>query len=125
MTDLENLKAEIEARIKDATSNAVLIHPSIANYYRDQIGVLREALGDEHAQVQASEIIRKLVDKIVLVPATDDEGYTSLSIDLYGHLAKILSLATKAKGPLHESGPEVGYTKLVAGRGFEPLTFRL
>ncbi len=24
----------------------------MANYYRDQIGALREALGDEHAQVQ-------------------------------------------------------------------------
>jgi len=117
MTDLENRKLETEARIKDATDNPVLIHPNMANYYRDQIGALREALGDEHAQVQASEIIRKLVDKIVLVPGTDDEGNTSLSIDLHGHLAGILSLATKAKRPLHESGQEVGYTKLVAGTG--------
>ncbi len=80
-----------------------------------QIAALREALGDEDAHVQASEIIRKLVDKIVLVPGTDDEGNTSLSIDLHGHLAGILSLATKAKRPLRESGLEVGYTKLVAG----------
>jgi hypothetical protein len=58
---------------------------------------------------------RKLVDKIVLVPGTDDEGHTSLSIDLHGHLAGILSLATKAKRPLNESGLEIGYMKLVAG----------
>ncbi len=125
MTDLENRKAETEARIKDATDNPVLIHPNMANYYRDQIGALREALGDELAQVQAADLIRKLVDKIVLVPGTDDEGHTSLSIDLHGHLAGILSLATKAKRPLNESGLEIGYMKLVAGGGFEPPTFRL
>ena len=115
MTDLENRKAETEARIKDATDNPVLIHPNMANYYRDQIAALREALGDELARVQAADLIRKLVDKIVLVPGTDDEGHTSLSIDLHGHLAGILSLATKAKRPLNESGLEIGYMKLVAG----------
>ncbi len=67
--------------------------------------------------MQAADLIRKLVDKIVLVPGTDDEGHTSLSIDLHGHLASILSLATKAKRPLGESGLEVGYINLVAGAG--------
>jgi hypothetical protein len=46
---------------------------------------------------------------------TDDEGRTGLSIDLHGHRAGILSLATKAKRPLNESDPEVGHKKLVAG----------
>jgi DoxX-like family len=77
-----------------------------------------------HAQVQATEIIRKLVDKIVRMPV-EDEGRKSLSIDLHGHLAGILSLATKASRPLSESGLEAGYMKLVAGTGFEPVTFRL
>jgi hypothetical protein len=74
----------------------------------------REALADEHAQAQAADLIRKLVDKIGLTPVKE-EGRPTLSIDLHGHLAAILSLATKAKRPLGESGPEVGYTKLVAG----------
>jgi site-specific DNA recombinase len=123
MTDLENRKAETEARIKDATDNPVLLHPNMANYYRDQIAALREALADEHARVQATEIIRKLVDKIVVTPLPDEEGRT-MSIDLHGHLAGILSLATKAKRPLSESGLEMGYMKLVAGTGFESVTFR-
>ena len=115
MTDLEHRKLETEARIRDATENPVLIHPNMANYYRDQIAALREALADEYARVQATEIIRKLVDKIVVTPVADEEGRTSLSIDLHGHLAGILSLATKAKRPLNESGLEMGYMKLVAG----------
>ncbi len=124
MTQLEHDKAEIAARFKDAAESPVLIHPNMANHYRDQIASLREALSDEHAQAQAPDLIRKLVDKIVVTPVVE-EGRNNLSIDLHGHLAGILSLATKAKRPLHESGPEVGYTKLVAGTGFEPVTFRL
>jgi hypothetical protein len=69
-------------------------------------------------------IIRKLVDKVVLTPVADEEGRKSLTIDLHGHLAGILSLATKAKRPLSESGLPVEYTKLVAGAEFEPTTFR-
>jgi hypothetical protein len=115
MTDLENRKAETEARIKDATDNPVLIHPNMANCYRDQIAELREALGDEHAQVQASEIIRKLVDKIVLVPGADDEGHTSLSMTLHGHLGSIRWLGTTATRPLGESGLGVGYRGIGCG----------
>ncbi len=71
-----------------------------------------------------ADLIRKLVEKIVVTPV-EEEGRTSLSIDLHGHLAGILSLATKAKRPLSESGPELGYMKLVAGARFELTTFRL
>ncbi len=46
----------------------------MANYYRDQIAQLREALGDELARVQAADLIRKLVDKIVLMPVDGRRG---------------------------------------------------
>jgi hypothetical protein len=91
----------------------------MANYYRDQIGALREALGDERARVQAADLIRKLVDKIVLVPGTDEEGHTSLTIDL----PSILSLATKAKRPLTESGREVGIRNWLRGLDLDFVTF--
>jgi hypothetical protein len=83
----------------------------MANHYRDQIAGLRNALSDEVAHSQTSELIRKLVEKVV--------------VTLHAHLAGILSLATKAKRPLNESGPELAHIKLVAGGGFEPPTFRL
>jgi len=125
MADLETRKTALEARLTDGEDNPVLIHPNMAGYYRDQVARLREALSDEHARTRAAEVIRKLVDRIVLTLAEDEEGRNSLSIDLHGHLAGILSLATKARRPLNESGPDVASIKLVAGRGFEPLTFRL
>jgi hypothetical protein len=86
----------------------------MAGYYRDQVTQFREALSG-NGQAEATGLIRKLVDRIVLTPVEDEEGRKTLSIDLHGHLAGILSLATKAKKPLGESGFPVESIKLVAG----------
>ena len=74
--------------------------------------------------MEAAEIVRKLVDRIELSPVVRS-GRKTLSVGLYGRLAGILAMATKAKTPLDESGVPVQVTKLVAGGGFEPPTFRL
>jgi hypothetical protein len=99
--------------------------PSVPeNYYRDQVAQLREALsGNSHAE--ATELIRKLIDRIVLTPVEEEHGHKTLSIDLHGHLAGILSLASKARKPLSESGFPVESIKLVAGaRNRHYLLFR-
>jgi site-specific DNA recombinase len=96
----------------------------MAAYYCDKVAQLREALSG-NGQAEATDLIRKLIDRIVLTPVEDEKGRKTLSIDLHGHLAGILSLATKAKKPLGESGLSVESIKLVAGTGFEPVTFRL
>ena len=99
MAQLQHDKAEIATRLKDAAESPVLIHPNMANHYRDQSGSLRESPADEHAHAQASDLIRKLIETIVVTPVEKD-GHNTLSIDLHGHLAGILSPATKAKRPL-------------------------
>ena len=72
------------------------------------------------------DVMRKLIDCIILTPVEEEEGARkSLSIDLYGHLAGILSLANKAQKPLKLEGINVTSMKLVAGAGFEPATFGL
>ncbi len=121
---LENRKAELKARLDQAEEMPVLMHPNMGAYYRDQVGALREALNDEERRVEAAGIIRKLIERIELTPVTES-GQETLAINLHGHLAGILSLAAKAKAPLDESGAEEICTKLVAGAGFEPATFRL
>jgi site-specific DNA recombinase len=67
MTDLENRKAELEARLKDGEDTPVLIHPNMAGYYRNQVAQLREALSG-NGQTEAIDLIRKLIDRIVLTP---------------------------------------------------------
>ena len=85
---------------------------------------LRAALTEAGGRMQAAEIVRKLVDRIELSPVVRS-GRKTLSVSLYGRLAGILAMATKAKAPLDESDASMKVTKLVAGIGFEPTTFRL
>jgi site-specific DNA recombinase len=81
---------------------------------RRNMANLRDALGKEGCQAEAAEIMRTLIDRIVLTPVLRD-GKDTLSITLHGDLAGILGLAAKAKGPLDQSDPVVACTKLVAG----------
>ena len=74
---------------------------------------------------QAAEDLRTLIDQILLIP---DEG--KLAIALRGDLAAILTFASDKKKPglLSEaglSGDFLSPVSLVAGTGFEPVTFRL
>ena len=63
---------------------------------------------------EAAEIVRKLIDRIELSPVVR-QGRKTLSVSLYGRLADILAMATKAKAPLDESDASIKVTKLVAG----------
>jgi site-specific DNA recombinase len=72
-------------------------------HYRKKVANLRAALsGDKEHARQAIEIVRSLIDRIVLAP-TETEAKKVLSITLEGHIASILAMAAKAKAPLHES----------------------
>ena len=82
---------------------------------------MQKALGEDDAG-PARELVRGLVEAIVLIP----EG-GRLRVEVRGELAAILRLsgARNAKAPA--GGPEllVEQVKMVAGTGFEPVTFRL
>ena len=81
----------------------------MANWY--------EALNAEETRQEAGEIIRGLIDEILLVPDGDE-----LRIHLKGELAEMLALSTNKKPSAKGAGLK---TTLVAGVGFEPTTFRL
>jgi hypothetical protein len=69
--------------------------------------------------------MRELIDHVLLTPIEDETGRKSLSVDLHGHLAGILAMASNSRKPLVQTGPEIASIKLVAGVGFEPTTFGL
>ena len=126
----------------------------MALQYRKRVQQLYEALQDEEEEkrVEAADILRSLVDKIVLTPV-----YGKVEIDVQGDLAGILTISAQRKNPaasaaglqvkmvagagsnLHllpeqvkmVAGTGVDHdlrstpVKMVAGVGFEPTTFRL
>ena len=69
------------------------------------------------------EQVRALVEEITLTPEAD-----GLRIDIKGELAGILQLASAQKATAASqvgSGRLAEQVKMVAGTGFEPVTFRL
>jgi site-specific DNA recombinase len=112
MAALEARKVELEAVLAEAVEEPVLLHPNMADVYRAKIARLAEALNDDHERTEAAEIIRGLINRIVLTPKNED-GRRSLSIE--GALAGVLALATNDKRPLAGSGLNVREITLVAG----------
>ena len=100
-----------------------VLHPSMAVVYRERVAALHEALQQDDTRAQSAEMIRSLVSEIVL---TSEGG--ALQIDVRGDLAGILTIAASGK---QNGRPEIrtagsgSQVMMVAGTGFEPVTFRL
>ncbi|MBT8108100.1 MAG: recombinase family protein [Gammaproteobacteria bacterium] len=119
---LEELEAE-ESQQQEQPPLKPLVHPAMANRYRQEVENLKEALNRKNARAEASEHLRALIGKIVLTP---ESGRDELRIDLHGDLAGILQIASQKQarpGNKNVSGPNK--IALVAGAGFEPATFGL
>ena len=80
-----------------------------------------EALAAEDG-ADAKDIVRSLVDAVVLHPDGDHQR-----VEVRGELAAILCLAEGAQNvkSARATGALAEQVKLVAGIGFEPMTFRL
>ncbi len=118
LMNLEARKAELQSRL-DAPEMPELLHPRMADVYREKVGSLCLALESEESRAGAREAIRALIEAILLEP----DG-KRLKITLKGDLAGMLSAARDSnRSP--ESGDLMVQIKLVAGAGFEPATFGL
>ena len=111
-----NARREVlEAKLTDKTEAPVLVHPKMAEVYRRKVNGLAAALTTEQDRAEAAELLRSLIDRIVLTPNAEGR----LTVDLYGDLAGILGMAAQKNGPLDESDPLVRQVKLVAGAGYQ------
>jgi site-specific DNA recombinase len=75
-----------------------LLHPEMASLYRQKVTTLARALEHPETRTEASEVLRGLIDAIVLTP---NQG--ELQIELKGNLAAMLGAAKNAK-----RSPETG-----------------
>ena len=87
--------------------------------YRQRVDRLHEELNRTELRSEAAQALRELIDEVRLTPEAG-----RLEIELLGDLAGILALGADSKKPVteHRDGLQV---TLVAGIGFEPMTFRL
>lgn len=116
MRELETRKAELAtALVAQPEPSPVKLHPNLSELYRRKVGELEIALNDESIKAEASDLLRSLIDKVVLTPTVDAPN--GLTAELHGDLAAILSVCNsgerKAKLP---SGVALGsQLSVVAG----------
>jgi site-specific DNA recombinase len=113
---LEAKKVALITELEHAPTPAPRLHPKLAEIYQQKVAKLEQELNRNEIRTEAAETIRSLIDEIRLVP---ENG--RLEIEIAGDLAGILALANEHPRRV-AAGVQV---TLVAGRGFEPLTFRL
>ena len=83
-------REELEQVLDTTEEASVLLHPNMADRYQQEINALRESLNREATKSEAADLLRGLIDKIVLKPKPDTKKY---AIDLHGDLAGILTAA--------------------------------
>jgi site-specific DNA recombinase len=123
LTALEQEKAQAAARLISFKPAPVLrLHPNLPALYRSKVEKLAESLNEPATAAEAGDILRGLIERVVLTPITE-----GLRAELYGDFATIAGLAEERSVGHNNPGSEAepGLLSVVAGRGFEPLTFRL
>ena len=127
MDTLEADKARLTAQLADLPEpEPVTLHPGLADTYARTIADLACALNADETRGEAADILRGLIEKIVLTP--DSTAPNGHSIELYGELGAILTLCGDGEGPNAKARRGVaGFRQftMVAGAGFEPAAFRL
>lgn len=138
MIALDARRQQLEAELSASPSAApVRLHPGMAEVYRRKVSELVQGLADPAQNLEVSEAIRALVDRIVLTPSPDDPK--ELTVDLEGVLGQLFWLGLGRQGQGGEVGSRPDANKkaasqgetaslqleLVAGAGFEPAAFRL
>ena len=127
MDGLEAEKAGLEAQLHDIpTADPITLHPGLADIYARKVANLAHALNAEDTKAEAADILRSLIDKLILTP--DPTAPNGHKIELFGELGAILSLCNNGMGQKAKNrtvGAGVLQVTMVAGAGFEPAAFRL
>ncbi len=117
-------KAGLEEMLGATTEPSVpaLFHPKLAQVYRAKVRDVLAAYTNEASRAQAQDVIRRLIERIVLTPV---DGV--LRVEMTGDLAAMLMIspAGTRKNTPEAVASGARQIKMVAGTGFEPVTFRL
>lgn len=111
MVLLEQRKEELALFLSEAEEPPPLLHPSMALQHRNRVQQLYESLQDEEEdkRIEAADILRSLVDRIILTPVGE-----KVEIDVQGDMAVILTVAAQTRNPA--AGKATGsQVKMVAG----------
>ena len=126
LSSLEAEKMKLEAAPKRPTDGLVHLHPELATGYRRRVAALRQSLETEETRPEALEIIRSLIERVIVQPREDG----SFEIELEGEIARMVEIGLEPnQKPKNNKtalqNKERRSVKMVAGTRFELMTFRL
>jgi hypothetical protein len=117
MQALEAEKIKLEAMMSAEPREVLtVLHPAMSGLYKNSVMNLRQALTRQDAQAEAMDLLRGLIDRIVVHPPNADAA--EVLIDIEGDLAGILSVADKSKKAAGLSPDDLVQIKMVAGTGY-------
>jgi site-specific DNA recombinase len=127
LESLEQRKIDLEDQLSHEPPPAPILHPNLAQLYRRKVEALQTSLNDANSRTESAEILRSLVESIKV---RNVEG--GFEIELVGEIVNMIGAAQtsphNAKTAAREAAAIKHYAssvKVVAGIGFEPMTFRL
>ena len=127
MDALEAERLELATKLQTLPEpEPIALHPGIADVYASKISDLVKGLNEPGDKAEAAEILRSLIERIILRP--DEDAANGHVIELYGELGAILSLCAGSGGTNTKArtiGAGRRQVTMVAGAGFEPAAFRL
>jgi site-specific DNA recombinase len=110
MIYLEARKAELTEKLANVHEPPPLLHPNMAEVWRQRIAGLHEALQEPAEKARAFEVLRSIIERVTLVP---EDGH--LAIVLSGDLAAMLAFSANKKRSPTERGDVEAQLSLVAG----------
>jgi site-specific DNA recombinase len=123
LANRESEKARLEGQLGTPTtvapSAAILPHSALLQLFDEKVGRLREMLDTETVRGEAAEILSTLIESVTIYPESPHGSEAEV-------VAKVLDLMAFATND--NAAPKGGVSSsipLVAGTGFEPVTFRL
>ena len=112
---LEGEKATLETILAGDRPAAPRLHRGLALIYKEIVADLHAALSEPDARNEAAEILRGLVERINVRASRQEQ-----QIELIGDIVQLIAISGTEVPSSFESS-----VKVVAGTGFEPVTFRL
>ncbi|UJW87696.1 recombinase zinc beta ribbon domain-containing protein [Devosia sp. SL43] len=111
MDELLARRGELSRLIDNTDEAPVLLHPQMSRRYKTEVNQLIQSLNDDEHRAEATELIRSLVERIVITPSASN--FRSVAVDVYGDLAGIINIATDKKTARE---PDLRQIRLMLGR---------
>ena len=123
LEDREVEKAKLEAQLTSTHASkpvaSILPHPALLRLFEQKIGALREALNQQTVRGEAAEILSMLIESVTIYPGGDNGP----EAEVVAKVADLMAFATNDNAA--PKGGGCSSMAVVAGTGFEPVTFRL